>query len=146
MLQDCIYEKYLSERLCLRILQKPVIDYINGESNHLVAHLKEIIDRTLITNIRNPRGSWLPTVGTIVGKLFGILKYNGDRNYKQEIFNLYRNQAQVIQLVTNSTHIMQTEINSLIRQIQANLMNINAEAKKIKNLTLAQNEQLGIID
>lgn len=40
---------------------------------------------------------------------------------------------------------MQTVIKPLIKQIQANSRNINAEAEEMKNFILAQNEQLGIM-
>ncbi|XP_053596490.1 uncharacterized protein LOC128668188 [Microplitis demolitor] len=144
--RDCFLEKYFSRDLCSRALQKPAIEYINNESVHLMAQLREVIDRTPVSERRNSRNIWLGIVGTVARKVFGILDQENDESYRQEINKLYRNATRIIHLVNNSTHILRTEIDSLVTQLKNNVEDINTLAKSIKDIAQSQNEHINIID
>lgn len=127
---------------CRQQLSLTAIDDLHQELQRNQQHLRHILETTSNTSSgsRHPRAPLLGFIGTISRKLFGTMDYNDQEHIKKEIDRLYQDQNQITRLISNSTHIMQAEINSMKESHDQNTRFIHRAEKKIWDIANRTNE------
>lgn len=119
---------------CRTALSIETFDAYDRELLPIQDHLTKIL-QTPSNERRHHRSPLLGFIGTISRKLFGTMDYKDFEHINKEIDRLYQDQQKITDLIGNSTHIIQAEINSIKQEHNKNLEQLKEEHQRLDELT-----------
>uniref|UniRef100_A0A6V7L3U9 Envelope fusion protein n=1 Tax=Bracon brevicornis TaxID=1563983 RepID=A0A6V7L3U9_9HYME len=95
-------------------------------------HIQEIFGETdEDTPSKNKRAPLLGLIGNVQRSIFGTMDYNDYKHINKEIDRLYSSQGKITHLVNNATHLIKSEIDSMMHHMKMSVKNLQF----LKNVT-----------
>ncbi|XP_057330022.1 uncharacterized protein LOC130670615 [Microplitis mediator] len=133
---------------CMHYLKIDMINEVQVQIYQAMHRLDQLLDETNFQTPpldRNQRAPWFGFIGTISRELFGTMDYEDKEHINKEINKLYQDNAEMVHLVQNATHIVKSEINTILQseaQMQSNLNKLADVTHAFINATLNSLEKV----
>ncbi|XP_057336387.1 uncharacterized protein LOC130674957 [Microplitis mediator] len=145
-MQGCA--KIVDAGSCMHYLRIDTITEVQTRIDQAKTRLKQLLKDTEFKtppHDRKQRAPWFGFVGTISRELFGTMNYDDKEHITKEINKSYQDNREMVHLVQNATHIVKSEINTILQseaQIQSNLNKLSNATHAFINATLSSLEKV----